>query len=99
MELGGNIELVGFNDIDVSEMVVLKKIIGNFTRKLADHMGDDYQKLIIDMKHVHGISSSKFQVQAKLMTQGKPYASEVTENNLFVCISDVMKKLEAQIMK
>ncbi len=99
MELGGNIELVGFNDVDISEMIVLKKIIGNYARKFSDHMHDDYERLIVDMKHVHGKSSSKFQIQAKLSTKGKPYSAEVTENNLFVCIADVMKKLEAQIMK
>jgi hypothetical protein len=99
MELGGNIELVGFNDIDSSEMIVLKKIIGNYARKFADHMHDEYVKLIVDMKHIHGSKSSKFQIQAKLMTHGKPYASEVTENNLFVCVADSMKKLEAQFMK
>ena len=99
MELGGNIELVGFNDIDASEMVVLKKIIGNYARKFSDHMQDQYVRLIVDMKHVHGTKSSKFQIQAKLMTPGKPYSSEVTENNLFVCVADAMKKLEAQIMK
>ncbi len=99
MELGGNIELVGFNEIDISELIVLKKIIGNYARKFSDLLGDQYVRLIIDLKQIHGKSSNKFQIQSKLMTPGKPFTSEVTENNIFVCIADSMKKLEAQVMK
>ena len=99
MELGGNIELVGFNEIDISELIVLKKIIGNFARKFSDHLGEDYVRLIIDLKQIHGKNSSKFQIQSKLMTHSKPFTSEVTENNIFVCIADSMKKLETQVMK
>jgi ribosome-associated translation inhibitor RaiA len=99
MELGGNIELVGFNERDSSELIVLKKIIGNFARKFSDALGEDYVKLIIDMKQIHGKTSSKFEIQAKITTKNKPIASEVTENNLFVCVADAMKKLETQIMR
>ena len=49
MELGGNIELVGFNELDSSELIVLKKIIGSCARKLSDHLGENYenQRLLI----------------------------------------------------
>ncbi|MBN2368298.1 hypothetical protein JXC34_04720 [Candidatus Woesearchaeota archaeon] len=99
MELGGNIELVGFNDIDSSELIVLKKIIGNFARKFSDQLQEDYEKLTLTLKKIHGEKSSKFEVQAKIMTKSKPINSECTQNNLFFCVAEVLKKLEAQIGK
>ena len=36
VQLGGNIELSGFRDIDGASMVVLKKIIGNYARRLSE---------------------------------------------------------------
>ncbi len=99
MELGGNIELIGFNERDNSELIVLKKIIGNYARKFSDYLGEEYEKLVMDMKQVHGKTSSKFEINVRLLTKSKQYTSDVTENNLFVCVADVLKKLEAQIMK
>jgi ribosome-associated translation inhibitor RaiA len=99
IELGGNIELSGFAELETSELIVLKKVIGNYARKFSDQLQENYQRLVINLKQIHGKSSSKFEVQIKLMTQSKPYTSEVTENNLFVCVADALKKIEAQINK
>lgn len=96
MELGGNIELIGFNELDSSELIVLKKIIGNYARKFSDLLGESYEKLVIDLKRVH---TSKFEIQAKLLVKGKPISSDVTDNNLFMCVAEAMKKLEAQALK
>ncbi|MEM3374043.1 MAG: hypothetical protein QXE31_02360 [Candidatus Woesearchaeota archaeon] len=98
VELGGNIELIGF-DREPSEMVVLKKIIGNYARKFSDHFGNDYEKLVLDLKHVHGEKSNKFEISARLLTKKKQYNAEITENNLFFCVAEVLKKIETQIHK
>ena len=98
MELGGNTELTGFNEVDSSELIVLKKIIGNYARKFSDHIGEGYERLVLTMKHVHGTKSSKFEVQARLLANGSTVNSEVTENNLFVAVADALKKIESQAM-
>lgn len=98
IELGGSIELVGFKDFEPSELVVLKKIIGNFARKFADNV-EGYEKLTINIKHVGGAKSNKFEVQTKLMIGAKPVNSDVTENNIFVAIAECLKKIEAQVIK
>ncbi|MEM2131312.1 MAG: hypothetical protein QXM96_00705 [Candidatus Woesearchaeota archaeon] len=98
VELGGNIELIGF-EREPYEMVVLKKVIGNYARKFSDFFADDYERLVLDLKQIHGEKSNKFQINARLLTKKKQYNSEVTENNLFVCVADVLKKIEAQIQK
>ena len=35
LQLGGNIELAGFKELDRDSMVVLKKIVGNYAKKFA----------------------------------------------------------------
>ncbi len=94
IELGGNIELVGFSDLDSQELIILKKIIGGYARKFADH-AKDYEKLTIDLKQV----KTKYEIQAKLMINGKPVNSGATEKNIFIAVAEVLKNLEAQVMK
>ena len=36
IELGGNISLEGFKDVDNSEMTIIKKIVGNSTKKINE---------------------------------------------------------------
>ena len=98
IELGGSIELVGFKEFEPSELVVLKKIIGNFVRKFADNV-EGYEKLTISIKRVGSPKSNKFEVQTKLMVSAKPVNSDVTENNVYFALAQSFKKLENQVLK
>ena len=91
--LGGNIELTGFRDIDSSSMVVLRKIIGNYARRIAE-LTKKLEKLHITLKPVHEREKSeKYEVHAKVIDGGKVYASEITDRNLFVAVDSVLKKV------
>ena len=93
MQLGGNIQLSGFRDIDGASMVVLKKIIGNYARRLSELSGK-FESLHITMKPVHETEKSeKYEVHAKLMDNGKPLVSEVVERNLFIAVDNALKKI------
>ena len=97
MQLGGNIELSGFRDMDGATMVVLKKIIGNHARRMKE-LNDKYESLKITMKPVHETEKSeKYEIHAQLMAAGKPVVSEVTERNLFVAVDDALKKIISEI--
>jgi|TARA_B100001964_G_scaffold228599_1_gene279931 ribosome-associated translation inhibitor RaiA len=97
MQLGGNIELSGFKDLDGSSMVVLKKIIGNYGRRMSD-ISDKFESLKITMKPVHETEKSeKYEIHAQLMNDGKPFVSEVVERNLFIAIDSALKKIESQL--
>ena len=98
IELGGNIVLTGFKERDPAELVVIKKIVGNYARKFSDNV-EGYESLNLIMKPIGGEKAHKFQINAKLMHSGKMTTAEVTEINLFVCVSDVLKKLENQLIK
>ncbi|MAH33287.1 hypothetical protein CL615_02760 [archaeon] len=97
MQLGGSINLTGFRDVDGSSMVVLKKIIGNYAKRMSD-ISDKFESLSVTMKPVHGTEKSeKYEMHAKLMDNGKPFVSEVVDRNLFVAVDSVLKKIVNEI--
>lgn len=97
IQLGGNIELAGFKDIDGASMVVLKKIIGNYARRMSD-ISEKFESLHVTMKSVHETEKSeKYEIHAKLISNGKPFVSEVVERNLFIAVDNSLKKIVNEI--
>ncbi|RMF06962.1 hypothetical protein D6764_01025 [Candidatus Woesearchaeota archaeon] len=98
IELGGNIELVGFKDFDSASLIVVKKIVGNYARRFSELSQVD--KLTLSCKKVHEReSSSLFEVQAKLSSNGSVVNADVTDRNLFFAIDAALKKIEQSISK
>jgi ribosome-associated translation inhibitor RaiA len=95
--LGGNIELVGFKELDGGSMVILKKMIGNQVRKMSD-TAENFEKLTVNLKKV-GSGSNKFEVQAKMMDNGRPITSEVTDFNLFFTMDKALRQILSQMSK
>jgi ribosome-associated translation inhibitor RaiA len=94
MELGGNITLVGFKEIDKEELVVVKKMIGSYARKFSDTVSD-FEHLTLTLKpvHRHEGGGEKFELDAKVLIKGKLLVSEVVDRNLFVGLDSVMGKV------
>lgn len=99
IELGGNITLIGFKELDYAEMVVIKKIVGNYARRFSDR--EQINNLTLSLKQIHHTSedSSKFEMKAKVDVNGTIYNSDLVEYNLFIALDSIMKKLETQINK
>jgi hypothetical protein len=95
--LGGNIELVGFREIDGGSMVILKKMVGNHVRRMSDTV-ENFEKLTVTMKKV-GSGNNKFEIQAKMLNNGRPYASEVTDFNLFFTLDKALRQIQSQVSK
>ena len=97
MQLGGSIELSGFRGIDGSSMVVLKKIVGNYAKRMSE-IAEKFEKLSIIMKPVHETEKSElYEIHAKLLNNGKLVVSEVTERNLFVAVDNALKKIISEL--
>jgi hypothetical protein len=95
--LGGNIELIGFKELDGGSMVILKKMIGNHVRKMSDAAGN-FEKLTVSLKKV-GAGSKKFEIQAKAINNGRPYSSEVTDFNVFFTVDKALSSINNQLSK
>jgi len=97
MQLGGNIDLSGFREIDSASMIVLKKIVGNYAKRMSE-LSKNFEKLSLTMKPVHQTEKSElYEIHAKLMDNGKLFVSEVTERNLFVAVDNALKKVINEI--
>ena len=97
--LGGNIELSGFKEVDGSSLIIIKKIVGNYVKKISEQ-NPDFEKLHLVMKEVHKTSNSeKYELNANATIGGKIISSEVIELNLFVAVDLVLKKLESEILR
>lgn len=100
IRLGGNIELSGFRELDSGSMIILKKIIGNYVRKLSDR-SDNFEGVRIVLKPVYSSNlekPSRFEVQGKLFANSKTYSAEHADNNIFVTVDRVLGKIERSLM-
>ena len=93
----GNVQLAGFSDIDSSTMSILNKNIGNHAKRIAE-LTKKMELLHITLKPVHEREKGgKYEVHAKVIDDGKVYASKTTERNLFVAVDSVLKKIENEL--
>jgi ribosome-associated translation inhibitor RaiA len=97
IELGGNITLVGFKEMHHTELVVVKKMVGNYVRKIAGNEQVNELRLVLKPIHKTDEASMKYDLKATLDLNGKIYNSEVIEFNLYVGIDEILKKLESQV--
>ena len=99
-ELGGNITLVGFKEIDKAELVVVKKLVGSYTRKLSDTVSG-FESITVTLKLVHHTEEGnpKYELHARVNVKGNPCVAEVVDRNLFVGLDSVLNKVLAETAK
>ncbi|MFH1849807.1 MAG: hypothetical protein ABH879_06500 [archaeon] len=96
-ELGGNIVLKGFRDIDRANMVIVKKMVGSYARRMTD-LSPKFESLTLDLKKIHETEKSeKYEVQAKLINDGKPMNSSSLERNIFFAIDRALGKIVSEL--
>lgn len=97
LSLGGNIELVGFKQVSMSEVVVVKKLVGSYTRKIQESC-KNFQGITVYLKEIHKIeASSKNEIHVKALDDGKVFTSEVIDKNVFVALDSALKKVLAEV--
>jgi hypothetical protein len=95
MELGGLITLVGFNGIEPAKLIVIKKVVGNFTKKLQDRH-TKFENLSVHFKEVH---SSKNEIKTKTIIGGKVHNTESIDFNLFFALNNALTSLMTETEK
>ncbi len=91
ISLGGNIQLNGFQNIEGAKMIVLKKIIGNYTKQIQEKKSD-YEKLTVTLEGDE--NNAKIKVE---LTAGKSFIGEDSQNNIFIALDNSLKKIIEQI--
>ena len=99
INLGDKIQLSGFKVIGPGEMVIVRKLVGSQVRKFQE-MVPDFERLTINLKPVHKTEKHMmYELHANLIHGGKPLATETTNRNLFMGLSDMFKHFESILNK
>jgi len=97
VSLGGNIELIGFKQVSLADVVVVKKLVGHYTRKIQEH-SQNFEKIQIILKEIHKIEdNAKHEIHVKALDGGKAFSSEVVDKNLFTALDSALKKVLAEV--
>lgn len=96
IELGGGIELVGFQDMDPAKLIVVKKIVGNYARKMSE-AAEGFERLTLTMKLVGQPDAHKFELHGKLLDKGRPITSEAVDYNLFFALDKALGGIMGQL--
>lgn len=88
IELGGNIKLIGFNDLDPATLIVVKKITGNYARKISQKVESNLDELSLELKDDSGKN-----INSSLKFKDKTFSAEVNDTNLFYALDKALAKL------
>lgn len=94
IKLGDRIELCGFGKLDSATMIVLKKMIGNFTRKFEENC-KQFEQLKIDFAK---LDEKEFKLSASLVDGERTFPAELEGRNLFISVGDILRELEKEVL-
>ena len=89
IELGGNIILSGFKDLEPAQLIVVKKMVGSYVKKMTDTY--DFEKLSLNLKKLH---NKQVELHGKIDFKDDTRTAEVDDHNLFFALNRVLDKLE-----
>ncbi len=92
IELGGNIKLKGFSEIDNASLIVIKKIVGNYAKKLAEET-EDFQNLILNLE---SNNPKDFKISAEFQKTSENLNSEIQGENLFFTLSRALEAIKTK---
>ena len=84
MELGGNIKLTNFDDTEPALLIVIKKIVGNYTKKVSESLSNFKEiEVILEDKKTN-------KVKVKVIAD-KENMAEASDKNLFFALDKALK--------
>src|SRR3989344_3930302 len=96
IELGGSISLVGFGSLEPVELVVVKKIVGNFVKKLNEK--SDYESLVMELRQHKKGKTFLHEINAHARADEKMFSAKVSDYNLYSCISKASEKILSELV-
>ena len=86
IELGGNIKLVHFDDVEPALLIVVKKVVGNYTKKISEHLSS-FKEIEIRLE-----DKDTNHIKVKVIAE-KEYKSEATDKNLFFALDKALSQI------
>lgn len=91
IELGGNIKLEKFDGVDLPTLIIVKKIVGNYARKINDN-GTAFRELRLDLLE-NNAETKRVELNASLVMDGKTCETSASDVNLFFAIDKALSKI------
>jgi|TARA_Y100000034_G_C6744299_1_gene330469 hypothetical protein len=86
IELGGNITLINFEQIENGELIITRKVAGNYTKEISKKY-QDFKKIIITI-----IPETKYRIKINLEKENNK-ESEAENSNLFFALDQALSKI------
>ena len=86
MRLGGNIVLDGCDNLEPATLVVLKKMVGNYARKISEKNVFDELKISLSNQE------KGYKLEAVLKTKEAEIAKSGENGNLFFALDNALKE-------
>ena len=94
--LGEKIKLVGFNELETPDLILVKKLLGTQVKKIVERY-EDPQEIRIYHKSIHG---SGHEISINLTSQnGEKFHVGETHHNLYIALSSAFEALENTLKK
>ena len=90
IELGGNIKLINFDSLEPALLVVVKKVVGNYTKKISESI-DSFKGIEVTLE-----DSIKINVK---VSADKNYEAEAMDKNLFFSLDKALGTILVDIKK
>ena len=89
IELGGSIKLHNFEMIEPALLIVIKKIVGNYTKKVSETF-ENFKEIIITLEEKE-TNTVRVHVVAE-----KEYTEEASDKNLFFALDKALSTILKQ---
>lgn len=87
IQLGGNINLTGFSEVEPIKLIVVKKMVGRYAKELSDRQ--ELQSLDISLE----LKSGRFKVSTRIVGD-QTQECEAEDSNLFVALDKCFKEAQ-----
>jgi hypothetical protein len=88
IDLGGKIKLNGFEDLDPPTLIVIKKLVGNYTKQIIIK-NPDFSELIINLENI----DNNHKIETNLIKNSGEKKAKSVDRNLFFAISKALEEI------
>jgi len=89
IELGGNITLEGFENLEPGALVIVKKVVGNYTKKISNNIAN-FERILILLDR-----EDQNNIKVKLHKNGEIEMQEASDSNLFFALDKALSKFNS----
>lgn len=95
IELGGNIKLDGFQMLDPPTMIVIKKMVGNYAKKINDSI-TPFEELLLNLEQ---LEQNHFKLNARITAGERVCDVEAHDPNLFFALDRALSKVMEDVRR